>query len=288
MSLGDVVRLTLGMVRFRWRTVLGAVVVPMLPAHLVAAVIQVPFVERMNRWLVEVQSSLSANVQLPAGWAEIMIALLALGVLLAVINLLATAAVTRAAADIYGGRQTPVREILIGALRRLPSVLAAHLLYLLAIFAVVMVGLAFSFGFFAGGAGGGAMAFIGLVVVVGAVAAALFVTVRWSLLMPALMVEDAGAMQALGRSWRLVAGSGWRVLGYLLAIGLVVGLAGAVVIELGSALLGRTAVTLDGTALLAHGLLSAAVTIVLAPVLPIALTLLYFDLRWRRDKPPRG
>jgi hypothetical protein len=287
LTLSRILGLTFGMLRFRWRTLFGAAVLPLLPAHALVAVVQVPYVQTMNQWLRDNQRLLSpAEITLPARFGETLLVLVGTGLLLALIGLVATAAVTGAAGDVYAGRNPTVTAALGQALRRLPSVIGAHLLFFLALLGIVMAGVALSTVFFLGGPGGGLMPFLGLIVVVGAVAAAVFVLVRWSLIMPALMVEHLGAMEALGRSWRLVAGSGWRVLGYLLLIGILVGVLGAVLVQIGYFVVAGSETTVDPGTILAQSLVAGFVTTLLTPIAPVAMLLLYFDIRWRQGEKP--
>jgi hypothetical protein len=111
--------------------------------------------------------------------------------------------------------------------------------------------------------------------------AAVYLAVRWSLAVAAMMAEDVGPIRGLGRSWNLVSGQWWRTFGILLIVwimqliityGLVIlfGLIAALVttgdFQLAVAQVGGT-------------LLSALVS----PIATIAITLLYFDLRVRKE-----
>ncbi|HSH22127.1 MAG TPA: glycerophosphoryl diester phosphodiesterase membrane domain-containing protein [Candidatus Caenarcaniphilales bacterium] len=289
LSLGRVLELTFGMLRFRWRALVGAAVLPIAPVYLVGAVIQIPFVQTINQWILEIQLGGGfprPDVPLPRGWAEAAVVLLGVGIVQSLATLVAIGAVTHAAGVIYSGGGGSARTSVARALRRLPSILGAYVLYFLALMTVLLVGGVLSVAFFAGAAGGGLLPFLGLVVVVGAVATALFLLVRWALIVPVLVLEDIGAVEAMGRSWRLVAGSGWRVLGYVFVIGLMVGVVGAVMIQVAYLVSGGSALPTDNAVILAQSLMAGAVTMLLMPVLPIALTLLYFDLRWRRGELP--
>jgi hypothetical protein len=285
LTLERIVGLTFGMLRFRRRALFGAALLPLLPAHAIAALVQAPYVATMNRWFTEAQTRLG-QVALPPGWGEAVLVSVVAGLLLALVGLLATAAVTQAAGDTYAGRHTSATAVLGRAARRLPSVIGAHLLYFVVLLAIVMGGAAIALGFFVGGPRGGLMPFLGLVVVVGAVAGGLFVMVRWSLVMPALMIENRGAMEALGRSWRVVAGSGWRVLGYLLLTGFVVGIVGAALVQVVYAALPGSLAATDSGTILVGTLAAGLITTLLAPIPPVAMTLLYFDIRWRKGEVP--
>ena len=54
--------------------------------------------------------------------------------------------------------------------------------------------------------------------------AAVFLIVRLSLAPAALMLENTGVVEGIGRSWALTRGSFWRVLGILVLAGLITGI----------------------------------------------------------------
>lgn len=108
-----------------------------------------------------------------------------------------------------------------------------------------------------------------------------FVSVRFSLVVAAMMAEDIGPIEGLRRSWNLVAGSWWRTLGVLFVVAVlqsVIGFALGLLFGLfaDTALSGdlRLAVVSAGSTLL-----NAAVS----PVFAIGVVLLYFDLRTRKE-----
>jgi len=49
----------------------------------------------------------------------------------------------------------------------------------------------------------------------------IYLAVRWSLSLAAMMAEDIGPIRGLGRSWNLVRGQWWRTLGILLIVGIM-------------------------------------------------------------------
>jgi hypothetical protein len=111
--------------------------------------------------------------------------------------------------------------------------------------------------------------------------AAVYLGVRWSLTVAAMMAEDIGPIRGLGRSWNLVTGSWWRTLGILLIVGILQTIISyALVILFG--LIATIFSTGDFRAALVQiggTLLSALVS----PITTIAVTLLYFDLRVRKE-----
>jgi hypothetical protein len=118
---------------------------------------------------------------------------------------------------------------------------------------------------------------------------AVMVTIRWSLIIPVVVLEGAGPLKSLGRSWRLVRGSSWRVFGILLLTEFIVSLAAELIrlpFAFGGGLgsvLGSSggSVSIMGVIISAIGsIISSAVT---TPLLAGAVVLLYADLRMRRE-----
>jgi hypothetical protein len=112
----------------------------------------------------------------------------------------------------------------------------------------------------------------------------IWIWVGWVAVLPVMFVENAGLGAAMGRSWRLVEGRWWRTFLILLLVGILWYFA---------------RIALEAFAGLANGVLSfvASSFVVLAvaqgaaviiaalvnPVLQIAVVLIYFDLRVRRE-----
>ncbi len=112
---------------------------------------------------------------------------------------------------------------------------------------------------------------------------ALYIVVRLAVVIPAIMVEKLGPVQAWKRSWRLVMNCWWRTLGIIIALGLL----GAVV-SAGPAYLIRTlvlfVVKLDPVASQALlGGVQILTGLVFVPLQLISMTLYYFDLRVRKE-----
>ena len=124
-----------------------------------------------------------------------------------------------------------------------------------------------------------------LVVVVGVLMfPATALLVYFSVSIPSVIVEGHRASRALSRSIALIRGSWWRVFGYWLVILLVVqGL--AIVSDLPFSLL-LSAVGVSQTSAVFEGILGlggTVVSIIVLPVLFISGTLLYYDLRVRKE-----
>jgi hypothetical protein len=90
---------------------------------------------------------------------------------------------------------------------------------------------------------------------------------------PALVVEGKRGRSALSRSWYLTKGYGWRVFGMILLVGLITGGASAILaIPFGQGWLGQAIAAAVGSA-------------ITMPYSALALTLVYFDLRARKEEP---
>jgi hypothetical protein len=174
---------------------------------------------------------------------------------------------------------------------RIPALIGATLLIPLiligvwAVYAVVLVILALAH---APGA------LIGVLAVLGAIAAivlTIWFTIMFRMAGPAVVLEREGPARALARSWRLVRGSFWRVLGITLLSGLIVLVtAGILQIPFGvlAALAGGGNSLLPGTGGNVAGILISAVGGVVAgavarPISAGVAVLLYVDLRMRRE-----
>ena len=116
--------------------------------------------------------------------------------------------------------------------------------------------------------------------------AAVFLIVRLSLAPAALMLENTGVVEGIGRSWALTRGSFWRVLGILALAGLITGLVtGTLSFGLGM-VFGIISVGLPATQPFVSAVTVLLTSILSALVLPFtaAVTALtYIDLRRRTE-----
>ena len=112
----------------------------------------------------------------------------------------------------------------------------------------------------------------------------IWIGVRWIAVLPVMFIENTGLFAAMGRSWRLVEGRWWRTFFIVL---LVFVLNYVVSLALGAFLyLGQVLLTILVSPYLALALYEGAVVLVSAlvtPVLLIAIVLIYFDLRVRKE-----
>jgi hypothetical protein len=111
--------------------------------------------------------------------------------------------------------------------------------------------------------------------------AAVYLGVRWSLVVAAMMAEDIWPIRGLGRSWNLVSGSWWRTFGILLIVGILQTIISyALFILFG--LIAAVFSTGDFQAALVQ-VGSTLLSAVVSPITTIAVVLLYFDLRVRKE-----
>ena len=116
--------------------------------------------------------------------------------------------------------------------------------------------------------------------------AAVFLIVRLSLAPAALMLENTGVVEGIGRSWALTRGSFWRVLGILVLAGLITGIVNGM-LSFGLGLIfGVVALGLPAAQPLVTALTMLLTSVLSALVLPFtaAVTALtYIDLRMRGE-----
>jgi hypothetical protein len=169
--------------------------------------------------------------------------------------LLANAMCFKVVADAWLGSEPSAKRSLGFALRRLPALLW---LAIIAFCALVL-------------------AFIALFVPF------VWLAVAWSLCVPALLFERRGGFKALARSFRLVQGRWWATLGALICAYLLAAFFEFLVLLLPQEI--ATDIAADNDLVLAiasvvGGTLSQMVT---TPYLAAVITLLYFDMRVRKE-----
>ena len=96
---------------------------------------------------------------------------------------------------------------------------------------------------------------------------AVWIGVKWSFALHAVVLENHGAYTAFGRSGELVKGSWLRVFGIIMLIGIVLGFISSLVGQIDTS-----------------GLITLLLTVVATPIQGVVVTLLYGDLRARFDE----
>jgi len=112
---------------------------------------------------------------------------------------------------------------------------------------------------------------------------AIWIYVRWVLFVPAMLTENLGPIRALGRSWTLLEGKWWRTCGILLLLLLLLYIVGLIIGTLFQ-FVGALIPGLSQDARLAVNQVGSSLGgVVAAPIQYIAWTLMYFDLRVRKE-----
>ncbi len=299
LDVGRLLAVTFGIFRFRLGAFIGTSLLIMLPALALVAVATAFVGEDLAR---AQQAQLDFAVGRPFDladafpWRAILVSV-AGSVIVALAGYVAQAvAVVLTTSTAEGGR-IPARTALSTAFARLLALAGVGLVTQLVVFAIVIGGMTVGLVLVLATASGGQVqpgigVFGGLIVIVATVAAVLFVAVRWTFAVQVAMTQATGVMASLGRSWRLISGSSWRVLGYLLLLGLLIGLVGAIVSTIIGLITGAGFEIVDGrvtfepTGFLIASLATSLLAAVLQPIVYVGLTLLYLDIRFRRGEAP--
>ena len=112
----------------------------------------------------------------------------------------------------------------------------------------------------------------------------IWIQVGWVVVMPVMFIENTGLIAAMGRSWRLVEGRWWRTFLIIFLIFILVYVARFALdafILLGQLLLQIILSSVAASWIFAA--LSAVIDSVVIPIFQIAVVLIYFDLRVRRE-----
>jgi Membrane domain of glycerophosphoryl diester phosphodiesterase len=165
-------------------------------------------------------------------------------------------ALYRAATSLAAGNVETIGSVLLGTLRRY-----------FAVWGVVLLAV---------------LLFVGAIAIV-TIPVVIWVAIRWSVALPALFAEGIGPVKALGRSWNLVRDNWWRTLGILIIVSIMVSLIQTAL----QVLFGGVAAVVPGlNGDLRAGVVTTITTLVdalVGAITPIAITMLYLDLRVRKE-----
>ncbi len=200
-----------------------------------------------------------------------------------VCGLLLKAGTIRVISDSYLGREPELGSSLrFGVNKIIPLLLVALSKTLLIILlygaAVLAVMLLYFMGRILGPGVGGLMAFLGIV---GAAWFVIWVACAYGMTTPIVVLEDLpSSFDAFGRSWDLTRGARGKIAGTIIVTSLISQFLPAMVIAAMTAAVGAAG---NQSLQPLFVVISSLLSIVLAPILPCALTLLYYDLRVRRE-----
>ena len=214
-------------------------------------------------------------------------------------------ALTRAVTRRYLDQPVSIGDSIGGALRRALPLIVAKLLPSLAIGAVgllffgvlfvtffgTLVGNPFSNTAFQNEPSGGAVALGFLLLFGGSIVFGVlyvFVTVRILFTSQAVIAENKGPIEAIKRSWNLTKGYWWRTFGILLLIGLLAFLITFVPTSIFGAIYAAIALRSGAPPdfvqqQLVNSVIQAITSVLVTPFSLIAYTLMYYDLRIRKE-----
>ena len=110
----------------------------------------------------------------------------------------------------------------------------------------------------------------------------IYVMVRLWVVAPAVVVENRRGMGAVRRSWELVKDNWWRILGITIVVGIIGGVAGAILSVPGTLIADETG---SGPIALIGQIFGSAITYSFQA---LTATLIFFDLRARKEGPAAG
>jgi glycerophosphoryl diester phosphodiesterase family protein len=296
-TVGRAVSLSFSLYRFAWRTLVAISLITTVPVALISAAAAAYTYEPMNAWeqtylLGRGPSGVDVLSTFP--WSSL--ALTAVASLVAgPIAILGGAALVQAISKAISGGRPHVGESFRAAFGKLRDLMVIFVILVGTGVGLSLVGVLFPVLTALGPSGvnlAGPVLFGALILFVALAFAAAFVTIRLVFTLQALMIEDQHAPGAVRRTWQLASGSMWRIIGWAFVFSLLVGLL-SLVFEVIAAVIGfvvapphftRTTFEFNPAFLLVFTFLFTALESVVAPIMSIGLTLLYFDIRHKRHE----
>jgi hypothetical protein len=311
LGIGDILDAMFRLYRSNFLTFVGVAALAQMPLLILQLALQVGLGGRFTADLLSLTQELTffnpgrdSLADLPLGSVPLFIIVsLLLGLVqFAVVQQLVSGALTNAIARSYLGQPTSVLGAYQLGVGRIGALIGAGLLvslfgllvfmiffgiYIGAIVLIVSVAGAGESSFAVAGAVLGIIAVFGLLIL--ALIAVLFLWLRFLFITQAIVVEQKGALAAIARSWRLIRGSFWRTLGIYLLLSILVQIIVAVPVGTASFAinfaLGDPSDPLDNFALRQSltAIISYAAQILVLPLQLTAFTVLYYDLRVRKE-----
>jgi glycerophosphoryl diester phosphodiesterase family protein len=248
LGLGEILDVGIKLYMRHWRVLMACVVWVVLPVQIISVLITLSIAPE--------QLDFTSTETVEPGEEDAFFASQAvIGLLSGVVYLLSTAACFKAVADAYLGSEPAAGRSLSFALRRLPALIW---------FGIVLVAAL-------------VLAFLLLII------PGIWLSVAWSLAIPALLFERVGAFGAMRRSFRLVRGRWWKVFVTLMVGVLLVSFLGGI---LQGILLVVPSVLSDGNdAVNAFSTVVAGTigSVITTPFTAAIVALLYFDQRVRKE-----
>lgn len=278
LGVGDILGGAFRAIRFNAPVMIGLTFAVVLVCQLVPALVAVA---SGSAALAGLQAFSNGNFDGLAESAESLVAVFGLSALASVVSSLVAQVFTvhGAYAGVTAKRPTAADTWRATARRIVPVI--GYTLLLFAAMTVAIFALAFAV-VLIGGAAGAAAAVAG---VLGMLVAITYLAGRLMFTIPVIVVERRGVFRALGRSWRLSHGRGWRTVGLYLLTGFVIGLATQGVSTVFSLVAMPLTIWYDAVAvtLIASVVASVVASAISLPLLNAAITLIYVDARIRQE-----
>ena len=296
MDLGQIVDAVVALYRRRWALLLGLCAVLEVPATILSGLILLPLPARLAAIvgfdILDPPTTIDPSRVVATPTLDQTMGILGPIWLSALVSIIAgtltTIAVIYAVVRLRLGQDAGVGSSFRAVLRHLVRIILAFAVYTIALLGLLALGVAavaLVLSLSPGAAGGGPLAFAAILAFTAVLVATIFVSIRWTFWAQAVMIDEAGPLGSLGRSWRLVSGSTARVIGYGLLFGLAAGIIEGLLAQIGLILVSAVSGVLSAEVqLVLRFAVSSISTLLLAPVVPVAMTLLYLDLRVRRGE----
>jgi hypothetical protein len=224
---------------------------------------------------------------------EALVPFLGASLLSGILGSIGALAFSKAVADDYHARPAEASRAVRAAVRRTPSALVFMLVTGLLMVGLIVVGLvAMTLATLAlpvnSSGVGGPGTFVALIVVVALIVAIVYLSMRWAPAYTAMVEEGAGWRAALSRSWHLSGDSVLRIFAVSAMVAIITWLLSALLGALFEGLLGLVGASLELDVRVTSTIALAMATVIVAPVMPVLMAVLFFDLRARHDAPSAG
>lgn len=311
LSIGDLLDRAFRLYRARFLALVLLTAMLLIPYALVAGLITgqatADYMDALMRLMQQSQSGGPDTFQFPTqAFSGFIAGTLLVSILGMVVNGIVSLGLVHQAGEFIHGRTATISQSLRAALGRFWAFLGMSLVQFLVY--GLLVGAAFVVIFLlmlvtVGGAAiatpdsgdMGSLGIIGLVLGFGLIAILgvllafipmIFIVARWTVALPALLLERRGPLEALGRSWSLTQGNTWRAIGLIVllaVLGFVISLPAAAVQQVLFLFFPPTDPSALGWITAVNTVVNLIFQVLWLPFSVLATTLFYFDLRVRKE-----
>ena len=268
-TLGEMIDASIKIVGNNAKILMPMAAVMVLPFQIVAAIATISAQDDVNT-LTNGKSTKVSNATIGALGASGVLGLLG--------TVVVTGALTWFIAEYYVGRTPTAGEAVKLGLRRTPSTVGSYLLAFLVSIVVALPAVALL-------AAGIATDAPALIVVAFLVMFVVFfwIFIRLSCAVPAIIVERLGAAAALKRSFQLVKGYFWKVLGTFVVTNILIGIVAGVISAIITGVLGALGGGNRGFEFVWQSIAGTVAAAITTPISAAVAVLLYMDLRIRKE-----